>query len=150
MNCPKCNARDSRVVDSRITKDGRSIRRRRECQTCGYRFTTSEELVREELSVRKRNGTVEAFERQKIFDGIKRSCQKRPVQIEQINMIVNDIVTSLGSGYEQEIESRKIGEMVMEKLKPIDQIAYVRFASVYREFRDIAEMEQMIKDLKKP
>jgi len=149
MNCPKCKERDSRVIDSRIARDGLSIRRRRECQKCGYRFTTVEEIVREGLSVRKRDGRLEAFDRRKIVGGLRRACEKRPVPSEQIDMIVNDLVLDLEAKYDQEVPSHKIGEMVMHKLKAIDQIAYVRFASVYRDFRDITEMEQAIHDLKK-
>lgn len=150
MNCPKCRERDSRVIDSRIAKDGLSIRRRRECQKCGYRFTTVEEIVREDLSVRKRDGRLEVFDRRKVMAGLRRACEKRPVPMEQIEMIVNEIVIDLESSYDQEVPSHKIGELVMNKLKGIDQIAYVRFASVYRDFRDIADMEKMIRDLKKP
>lgn len=149
MNCPKCKERDSRVVDSRIAKDGLSIRRRRECQKCGYRFTTVEEIVREGLNVRKRDGRLEPFDRRKIVAGLRRACEKRPVPVEQIDMLVNDIVMELEASYDQEVQSQKVGEIVMQKLKPIDQIAYVRFASVYRDFRDLAEMEQVIRDLKK-
>jgi len=150
MNCPRCRERDSRVIDSRIAKDGLSIRRRRECQKCNYRFTTVEEIVREGLSIRKRDGRVENFDRRKILAGLRRACEKRPMPVEQIDMIVNDVVLDLESRYDQEVPSNKVGEMVMEKLKAVDKIAYVRFASVYRDFRDIAEMEQVIHDLKKP
>lgn len=149
MNCPKCKERDSRVIDSRIAKDGLSIRRRRECQKCGYRFTTVEEIVREGLSVRKRDGRIESFDRRKISGGLRRACEKRPVPVEQIDMLVNDLVLDLEAKYDQEVPSQKIGEMVMQKLKAIDPIAYVRFASVYRDFRDITEMEEAIHDLKK-
>lgn len=149
MNCPKCKERDSRVIDSRIARDGLSIRRRRECQKCGYRFTTVEEIVREGLSVRKRDGRMEPFDRRKISGGLRRACEKRPVPVEQIDMIVNDLVLDLEAKYDQEVSTKKIGEMVMQKLKAIDQIAYVRFASVYRDFRDITEMEQAIHDLRK-
>jgi len=150
MNCPKCREKDSRVIDSRIARDGLSIRRRRECQKCGHRFTTVEEIVREDLSVRKRDGRLEVFDRRKVTAGLRRACEKRPVPPEQIEMIVNEIVIELESSYDQEVPSKKIGEMVMDRLKGIDQIAYVRFASVYRDFRDIADMENMIRDLKKP
>jgi len=150
MNCPKCREKDSRVIDSRIAKDGLSIRRRRVCQKCDYRFTTVEEIVREDLSVRKRDGRLEVFDRRKVMAGLRRACEKRPVPIEQIEMIVNEIVIDLEASYDQEVQSHKIGEMVMQKLKGIDQIAYVRFASVYRDFRDIADMEKMIRDLRKP
>jgi transcriptional repressor NrdR len=149
MNCPKCKETDSRVIDSRIARDGLSIRRRRECQKCGYRFTTVEEIVREGLNVRKRDGRLEAFDRRKIVGGLRRACEKRPVPSEQIDMIVNDIVMELEAKYDQEVPSKQVGEMVMQKLKAIDQIAYVRFASVYRDFRDIKEMEAAIHDLKK-
>ena len=149
MNCPKCKAGDSRVVDSRIAKDGLSIRRRRECQKCGYRFTTVEEVLREGISVRKRDGRLEEFDRRKIVAGLRRACEKRPVPIEQIDMIVNDIAMELEAACVPEVPAQKIGEIVMQKLKAIDQIAYVRFASVYRDFRDIAEMEKVIRDLKK-
>jgi len=138
------------VIDSRIARDGLSIRRRRECQKCGHRFTTVEEIVREDLSVRKRDGRMEVFDRRKVTAGLRRACEKRPVPMEQIEMIVNEIVIELESSYDQEVPSKKIGEMVMDRLKGIDQIAYVRFASVYRDFRDIADMENMIRDLKKP
>ena len=150
MNCPRCREKDSRVIDSRIARDGLSIRRRRECQKCGHRFTTVEEIVREDLSVRKRDGRLEVFDRRKVTAGLRRACEKRPVPMEQIEMIVNEIVIELESSYDQEVPSKKIGEMVMDRLKSIDQIAYVRFASVYRDFRDIADMENMIRDLKKP
>jgi transcriptional repressor NrdR len=149
MNCPKCKAVDSRVVDSRIAKDGLSIRRRRECQKCGYRFTTVEELLREGISVRKRDGRLEEFDRKKIVAGLRRACEKRPVPIEQIDMIVNDIAMELEAACVPEVPAQRIGEIVMQKLKAIDQIAYVRFASVYRDFRDITEMEKVISDLKK-
>jgi transcriptional repressor NrdR len=149
MNCPKCKEKDSRVIDSRIARDGLSIRRRRECQKCGYRFTTVEEIVREDLSVRKRDGRLESFDRKKLESGLRRACEKRPVPPEQIDMIVNDIVLELEASYDQEVPSLKIGELVMGKLKAIDQIAYVRFASVYRDFRDIGDMEKVIRDLKK-
>lgn len=138
------------MIDSRIAKDGLSIRRRRECQKCGYRFTTVEEIVREGLSVRKRDGRIESFDRRKVLSGLRRACEKRPVPVEQIDMIVNDVVLELEARYDQEVASNMIGEIVMAKLKPVDQIAYIRFASVYRDFRDITEMEQVIHDLKKP
>jgi transcriptional repressor NrdR len=108
-----------------------------------------EEIVREGLTVRKRDGRVEAFDRRKIVAGLRRACEKRPIPTEQIEMIVNDIVTDIEAAGEQELLSGRIGEMVMAKLKAIDKIAYVRFASVYRDFRDIADMENMIRDLKK-
>jgi transcriptional repressor NrdR len=149
MNCPKCRERDTRVIDSRIAKDGLSIRRRRQCQNCGYRFSTGEEIIREGLSVKKRDGRVEEFDRKKILSGLKRACEKRPVQAEQIDMLVNDIVIQLESDYGQEVPSHVIGERVMEHLKKIDQIAYVRFASVYKDFRDIDELERAISDLKR-
>lgn len=149
MNCPKCRERDTRVIDSRIAKDGFSIRRRRQCQSCGFRFTTVEELIREGLTVKKRDGRIEEFDRKKILSGLRRACEKRPVQVEQIDMLVNDIVIQLETDYDQEVPSDVIGEAVMDRLRKIDQIAYVRFASVYRDFRDIEELEKAITDLKR-
>ncbi len=150
MNCPKCRERDStRVIDSRMARDGLSIRRRRQCQKCGYRFTTSEEIIREGLSVRKRDGRTEEFDRRKILVGLRRACEKRPVQAEQIDMLINDVILELESSFDQEVPSEAIGEKIMNHLRRIDHIAYVRFASVYKDFRDIEEFEQTISDLKR-
>lgn len=148
MQCPKCNDRDTRVIDSRVSKNGLAIRRRRHCQNCGYRFTTSEEIVREGLFVLKNDDRREEFDRNKILTGLRRACEKRPIEIEQIDMLVSDITTQLESEFDNEIPTRAIGERIMNRLKLIDKIAYVRFASVYKDFRDIDELEREISNLK--
>ena len=147
MFCPKCNAKDTRVVDSRLAKAGMSIRRRRQCQECGYRFTTNEEIVREGLFVKKQDGRREPFDRTKIIRGLQRACEKRPIDMEQIEMIVSDVTAELESEFDHVIPSRSIGERIMMRLKNIDKIAYVRFASVYKDFRDIDELANEISDL---
>jgi transcriptional repressor NrdR len=139
MRCLKCASLEDKVIDSRINKDGTSIRRRRECLACGQRFTTTEEILRDGLLVIKRDGRRDDFDRSKMLAGIRRACEKRPVDIEQINMIVTDITTTLQERFDDEIPSQAIGELLMEKLHQIDKIAYVRFASVYKDFRDVNE-----------
>lgn len=147
MHCPKCGTKDTRVIDSRVSSSGLAIRRRRACQNCGYRFSTTEEVVSEDLYVIKNDGRREPFDRNKLVSGIQRATEKRPVDGEQIAMLVADVMTDLETRYSQEIPSRAIGECVMEKLKAIDQIAYVRFASVYKQFRDIDELAKEITGL---
>lgn len=148
MFCPRCNTRDTRVIDSRIARQGLSIRRRRECVSCGYRFSTGEEIIREDLMVLKRDGRREAFDRNKIVAALRRACHKRPVDPEQIELLTSDVLLLLESRFELEIPARAIGEILMEKLKNIDKIAYVRFASVYKDFRDIEEFTAEIDRLK--
>jgi len=148
MHCPKCNAKDTRVIDSRLSKNGHAIRRRRECQQCGARFSTIEETLREGLIVRKRDGRSEPFDRTKIQSGLNRACEKRPIDIEQIDMLVSDVIAELESEYDTEIPSDAVGNKIMQHLKNVDKIAYVRFASVYKDFRDIEELEHAISDLK--
>lgn len=138
------------MIDSRINKDGTSIRRRRECLACGHRFTTTEEILRDGLLVVKRDGRREEFDRSKMLAGIRRACEKRPVDIEQINMIVTDITNALQEKFDDEIPSQAIGEVLMEKLHEIDKIAYVRFASVYKDFRDVNEFMEEITRLSPP
>lgn len=147
MQCPKCSANDTRVVDSRIGKNGHTVRRRRHCPECGYRFNTIEEIHREGLIVIKRDSRREDFDRNKILTGIRRACEKRPIDLEQINMIISDLLIDLENEFDVEIPSQAIGEKVMNSLKTIDQIAYVRFASVYKDFRDLSELAQEISDL---
>jgi len=147
MRCLKCSSLEDKVVDSRINKDGTSIRRRRECLACGHRFTTTEEMLRDGLMVVKRDGRREEFDRSKMMAGIRRACEKRPVDIEQVNMMVTDIINALQEKYDDEIPSKAIGEMLMEKLHAIDKVAYVRFASVYKEFRDVEEFTAEISRL---
>jgi transcriptional repressor NrdR len=139
MRCLKCASLEDKVIDSRINKDGTSIRRRRECLACGQRFTTTEEILRDGLLVIKRDGRRDDFDRSKMLAGIRRACEKRPIDIEQINMIVTDITNTLQERFDDEIPSQAIGELLMEKLHQIDKIAYVRFASVYKDFRDVNE-----------
>jgi transcriptional repressor NrdR len=150
MRCPKCTSIEDKVIDSRITKEGNTIRRRRECLECGHRYTTIETLVRDGIVVMKRDGRREPFDREKLLHAIRAACHKRPVDLEQITMIVDDVIDALEAQYESEIPSRAIGDEVMRHLRPIDQVAYVRFASVYKEFRDVSEFMEEISSLTKP
>lgn len=137
MKCPYCSYEESKVVDSRSADDGERIRRRRECLKCSKRFTTYEIIETVPLIVVKRDKSREPFERNKLTAGILRACEKRPVSIEQIENIVNNIEATLQSSLEREITTKQIGELAMEQLKEIDEVSYVRFASVYRQFKDI-------------
>ena len=150
MRCPKCTSIEDKVIDSRISKEGNTIRRRRECLECGHRYTTIENLVRDGIVVMKRDGRREDLDRAKLLHAIRAACHKRPVDLEQITMIVDDVIDALEAQYEREIPSRAIGDEVMRHLRLIDQVAYVRFASVYKEFRDVAELVTEIKGLKNP
>ena len=134
MKCPSCGALDSRVLDSRPVEDGASIRRRRECEACGKRFTTYEMIETAPITVVKKDGSRELFDRHKLATGILRACQKRPVDVEQV---VSEIETEIVNAMLGEIPSHQIGELAMRKLREIDEVAYVRFVSVYREFSDI-------------
>lgn len=136
MQCPYCNYKESKVIDSRHT-DSKSIRRRRECESCKKRFTTYEKIETTPVMVIKKDNNREYFDREKVKNGILRSCEKRPVSIEQIDEIVYFIENKINKLFISEIETKEIGEMVMEKLKDVDEVAYVRFASVYRQFKDI-------------
>lgn len=137
------------MIDSRVASNGLSIRRRRSCQSCEYRFSTLEEVVTEDLFVIKNDGRREPFDRNKLANGIQRATEKRPVEGEQISMLITDVLTDLESEFDTEIPSRAIGECVMKHLKAIDQIAYVRFASVYKQFTDIDELAKEIDGLQK-
>ncbi len=150
MRCPQCGAKEDRVIESRSSHDGVSIRRRRECLHCGTRFTTYEEIYRERLRVQKRNGQYEEFDRRKLLAGMEKACEKRPVSSEQIEEMADRIVGELENDYGREVTSREIGEKVMEQLRRRDEVAYVRFASVYRQFRDAAQFIQEIRRLGKP
>lgn len=150
MRCPKCTSIEDKVIDSRISREGHSIRRRRECLECGNRYSTTESLVRDGLVVIKRDGRREEFDRDKLIRAVRAACHKRPVDIEQLSMLVDDVVDVLEAQYESEIPSSAIGESVMQRLRTIDQVAYVRFASVYKEFRDVSEFMQEISSLPKP
>ena len=135
MRCPKCSAVDDKVIDSRSSRDGTMIRRRRDCLKCSARFTTYEELCRESLRVKKRDGQYEEFDRRKLLSGIEKACEKRPVSTEQIESMAERVITELENEYGREVPSNQIGERVMQHLRKLDEVAYVRFASVYRQFQ---------------
>ncbi len=137
MKCPYCGYAESKVIDSRPAEEGSTIRRRRECLACSKRFTTYEIIERMPLVVVKRDGSRQSFDKVKIMNGLVRACEKRPVALEQLETIAKEIETELQSALEREISTAEIGEMVMVRLKDIDEVAYVRFASVYRQFKDI-------------
>lgn len=146
MRCMFCGCEDSKVIDSRHTEDGKSIRRRRECTGCGRRFTTFETIETVPFLVIKRDGTRQSYDKSKVKNGIIRACEKRPVSMAQIDVIVNNIEKSLYNSLEQEISSQKIGDLVMNELKELDEVAYIRFAAVYRQFKDSATFfEEMSK-----
>ena len=137
MKCPFCGYEESKVIDSRPTDEGEKIRRRRECISCGKRFTTYEIIESVPIIVVKKDKSRQAFDRVMLFNGMLRACEKRPVSIEQIDKVVSDIEADLQNSLDREVTSVRIGELVMDKLKELDEVAYVRFASVYRQFKDI-------------
>lgn len=137
MHCPFCHFEESKVIDTRSTEEGSAIRRRRECISCKNRFTTYEKIEEIPLIVVKKDGTRESFNRNKVLNGLIRACEKRPVSLEQIEQLVDRIETYLNNNMEKEVQSQTIGEMIMDALKELDEVAYVRFASVYRQFKDI-------------
>lgn len=148
MRCPYCQDFESRVVDSRSSEDGTTIRRRRECNACKRRFTTYERVEERPLLVIKKNGNSEQFNRDKLFRGIMRACEKRPVKIEEIEDLVAQIERELRDNYDREVSSVVVGEKVMDKLQALDEVAYVRFASVYRQFGDLNSFIKTIEQLK--
>jgi len=137
MKCPYCHFDGTKVLDSRPANENKSIRRRRECEKCGRRFTTFETVEEAPLIVIKKDGRREEFSRDKILRGLMRACEKRPVSVEQLDAIVSEVERNLRNTADAEVESRQIGELVMERLYTVDEVAYVRFASVYRQFKDI-------------
>ena len=137
MKCPFCGFEESKVIDSRPTDEGQRIRRRRECLSCGKRFTTYEIIESLPIIVIKKDKSRETFNRDKLVTGLLRACEKRPVSIDMLDNMIDEIETVLQNSLDREVSSEKIGELVMEKLKAIDEVAYVRFASVYRQFKDI-------------
>ena len=149
MYCIKCGCEESKVIDSRTTEDGNSIRRRRECLSCKYRFTTYERIEHTPIIVIKKSGVRQQFDRNKIVNGILRSCEKRPVSVQAVEKLVDEIELEINNSLEKEIETTKIGEIVIDKLKALDEIAYVRFASVYRQFKDINEFKKELNKLLK-
>lgn len=147
MRCPKCKESNDKVIDSRAIKDESVIRRRRECLACEYRFTTYEEIEREDLRVLKRDGRYEAFDRKKLISGLDKACEKRPISREMIDKAVNEIIDELTKEHGDEIPTTAIGEKIMQHLRRMDEVAYVRFASVYRKFRDIKEFVNEVQNL---
>ncbi|RKZ21410.1 transcriptional regulator NrdR [bacterium] len=149
MKCPYCGYDEDRVVDTRVIKDGTAIRRRRECLRCKRRFTTYEYIEKTPLIVIKRDGRREPFEREKLLQGIRIACRKRPVSEDKIEEMVDEIEQALWELGKTEVSSREIGKEVMKRLRKLDEVAYVRFASVYREFKDVEEFVKEIKKLKR-
>jgi len=147
MRCPKCGCQDDKVIDSRASREGATIRRRRECIGCGFRFTTYEEIERGGLVVTKRDGRREEFSTDKLMSGLKKACQKRPVSPKAIEDLVDKIVIEVTDKYEREVPSEVIGKLVMDGLRQIDEVAYVRFASVYRRFQEATDFVQEVKKL---
>ena len=147
MLCPKCRSLDDKVIDSRGSREGATIRRRRECLQCGHRFTTYEEIEHEGLMVIKRDGRREEFSRDKLFSGLKKACQKRPISPKAIEDVLERIVNEITNQYESEVPGTAIGERVMVELRGLDEVAYVRFASVYRRFQEATDFVQEIKKL---
>jgi transcriptional repressor NrdR len=147
MKCMYCNATESRVIDSRPTDEGLAIRRRRECVNCGRRFTTYEKIENVQVMVVKKDGSREAFDADKIRRGLIKACEKRPVAANDVDALVRDVEQQILNSLDQEVSSAKIGEMVMERLRTLDEVAYVRFASVYRSFCDINTFMEELKSL---
>lgn len=149
MKCPFCSYKDNKVIDSRLSRDGTMIRRRRECNDCGKRFTTYERIENSLPLVIKKDGRREPYDRQKVMAGVLKACEKRPISINIIERLADRIETKIQEGGEKEIKTTAIGEEVMRELHSLDQVAYVRFASVYREFKDINQFMDELKGLLK-
>ena len=147
MHCIKCGCEESKVIDSRSIEEGNSIRRRRECLNCKHRFTTYEKIEYTPIVVIKKNGLRQQFDRSKIINGMLRACEKRPVSIEQIEKATDEIEMEINNSLDKEVPASKIGDLVIQKLKEIDEIAYVRFASVYRQCKDINEFKEELNKL---
>jgi transcriptional repressor NrdR len=147
MRCPKCGCQDDKVIDSRASREGATIRRRRECLKCSYRFTTYEEVERGGLVVVKRDGRREELSKDKLISGVKKACQKRPISPKIVEDLVEKIVNDVADKYEREVPAEVIGKMVMDGLRQLDEVAYVRFASVYRRFQEATDFVQEVKKL---
>lgn len=147
MRCTRCGHLEDKVIDSRAAHDGDVIRRRRMCVQCGHRFTTREEIVKTRLRVIKRDGRHEDLDRNKLLSGILKACEKRPIGTEQVENLVDALLTELESEFEREVPTESIGEKVMEKLEKLDEVAYVRFASVYRRFKDVNQFLHAIEGM---
>ena len=149
MRCPKCTCQDDKVIDSRAAREGAAIRRRRECTACGHRYTTYEQIERARLMVLKRDGRREEFSREKLLAGIQKACQKRPISQQAITELVDLLEEDLANRYDREVPCMAIGEGVMEGLRGLDPVAFVRFASVYRRFDEATDFVQEVKKLEK-
>ena len=147
MKCPYCSFEESKVIDSRPTDEGERIRRRRECLNCQKRFTTYEIIESLPIIVIKKDKSREPFNREKVLNGLMRACEKRPVSLDTIEKIVDDIEATISNSLDREVSTRKIGELIMEKLKNVDEVAYVRFTSVYRQFKDINTFMEELNNL---
>lgn len=147
MNCPFCRNIDTKVIDSRPIDEKQAIRRRRECEVCGKRFTTYERLETMPIMVVKKDNTLEAFDRNKLLNGLAKACNKRPVSMQNLEDLVDDVENTLYNSYNMEVKSSEVGEMVMDRLKNLDEIAYVRFASVYKQFKDVDSFMSELTDL---
>lgn len=148
MRCPKCSDPNDKVLDSRAARNGEAIRRRRRCLKCGYRFTTYEEILKPSLRVVKRDGRREPFDRLKLLGGVERACEKRPISMPRIEQLVDSVAQELEAEFDKEVPTTVIGRRVMARLQDLDEVAYVRFASVYRRFRDVTEFVSEVKDLR--
>lgn len=149
MKCPECGYLDSKVLDSRPSEEGNTIRRRRECDKCHHRFTTYEKIEEYPIMVIKKNNVRQPFSREKVMNGLLRACEKRPISVEQIEEVVNQVEQEVKNTLKKEVTSSDIGELVMKYLKELDEIAYVRFASVYRQFKDISVFVKEVNELLK-
>ncbi len=147
MRCPRCGHLEDKVIDSRTSRSGDVIRRRRSCVNCSHRYTTREEVLKAELHVTKRDGRHEELSREKLLNGLLRACMKRPIGAEQLESLVDGIIAEIENEYEREVPSEVIGEKVMEKLEKLDEVAYVRFASVYRRFKDVNQFLNAIQGM---
>jgi transcriptional repressor NrdR len=147
MRCPKCGHVEDKVIDSRAAKSGTLIRRRRSCLKCGHRFTTYEEIVRAKLRVVKRDGRVEELSRAKLLSGVERACEKRPVSSEQMEALVDGVIEQMENEYERDVPAEAIGHGIMSRLEKLDDVAYVRFASVYRRFKDVNQFLSAIEGM---
>ncbi len=147
MKCPQCGFEEDKVVDSRTTKEGEAIRRRRECLKCSFRFTTYEYIERAPLMVVKKDGRREQYSREKLLSGLVKACEKRPVSREQLEKVVDDIEAVMFAKFKNEVKSTEIGNLVIDRLQSLDEVAYVRFASVYRQFKDINQFMSEVRNL---
>jgi transcriptional repressor NrdR len=147
MRCPKCSLQDDKVIDSRASREGATIRRRRECSGCGHRFTTYEEVEHQGLMVLKRDGRHEEFSKEKLLSGIRKACQKRPISPKVMEDLVEKIMDEVTNRYEREVPGEAVGKLVMEGLREMDEVAYVRYASVYRRFQEATDFVHEVKKL---